>query len=83
MSQEKLQTMVMQKFWGGNRGVVWDCASSKWKATESVRIYLLKNLYKDIMVFELRTQQKLQFTFRRWSQSSRLCLEISLMEVKT
>ena len=39
MSQEKLQTMVMQKFWGGggqggeggiNIGVLWDCASSEY-----------------------------------------------------
>ena len=38
MSQEKLQTMVMQKFFffffffgggEGNRGVLWDCASSQ------------------------------------------------------
>ena len=29
MSQEKLQTTVMQRFWGGNRGVLWDCASSE------------------------------------------------------
>ena len=29
MSQEKLQTMVMQKVLGGNRGVLWDCARSE------------------------------------------------------
>ena len=39
MSQEKLQTMVMETSWGGggggggNRGVLWDCASS-----ESIKI---------------------------------------------
>ena len=28
MSQENLQTMIMQNF-GGKRGVLWDCASSE------------------------------------------------------
>ena len=29
MSQENLQTMIMQNFRGGKRGVLWDCASSE------------------------------------------------------
>ena len=29
MSQENLQTMIMQNCWGGKRGVLWDCASSE------------------------------------------------------
>ena len=33
MSQEKLQTMVMQKFCGGNSGELWDCASSELDAS--------------------------------------------------
>ena len=33
MSQENLQTMVMQNF-GGKRGVLWDCASSEYKMLE-------------------------------------------------
>ena len=33
MSQEKLQTMVYAKVLGGNRDVLWDCASSEWAIT--------------------------------------------------
>ena len=29
MSQENLQTMIMQNFLGGKRGVLWDYASSE------------------------------------------------------
>ena len=29
MSQENLETMIMQNFLGGKRGVLWDCASSE------------------------------------------------------
>ena len=29
MSQENLQTMIMQNFGGGKRGVLWDYASSE------------------------------------------------------
>ena len=53
----------------------------RWKAMESVWRFLLKNLLKEIiMVFELWTNKKLQFTFLRRSQSSQLSLGIWLME---
>ena len=29
MSQKNLETMIMQNFGGGKRGVLWDCASSE------------------------------------------------------
>ena len=39
MSQENLQTMIMQSFEGGKRGVLWDCASSEYSRARAIRTY--------------------------------------------
>ena len=41
MSQENLQTMIMQHFWGGKRSVLWDCASSECKFIFAQECYLV------------------------------------------
>ena len=37
MSQENLQTMIMQNLWGGKRDVLWDCASSEWAKRSEIQ----------------------------------------------
>ena len=43
MSQEKLQTMVMQTF-GGNRGVLWDCVSSECKVSSLSKTKVMREI---------------------------------------
>ena len=61
MSQENLQTMIMQIFFfgrGGKRGVLWDCASSESRELLSracklsfVKLKFKRNLMRDYMNF--------------------------------
>ena len=44
MSQENLQTMIMQNFLGGKRGVLWDCASSEYYNRQITLVCMRINL---------------------------------------
>ena len=69
MSQEKLQTMVMQMSWKGNRGVLWDCASSE-------RGKVLN--HRNELVPSCRNSQKIPF-----EQYNRLITDVSPAQARS
>ena len=46
MSQDNLQTMIMQNFFVGKRGVLWDCASSEYSMSIRYQIIHFLKLIK-------------------------------------